>query len=67
MKVTATTVMDAVAADPHHGGITEWGVLGKELYTRAKSFPRPKWVKVNRVSYTPKRILLFATLLAISS
>lgn len=59
--------MDAVADDPHHDGINEWGILKGVLYIRPK-FPKHvstlrKWVKVKRISYTPKRILVIAKML----
>ena len=61
------TPMDATADDCHHDGSAEWGILDNELYTRHKSFPRPRWNKVSRVSYTARRITLIASLIILGS
>ena len=50
--------------DCHHDGINEWGYNGFNLYHRFKSYPRPKWNLVKKVSFTPQRILLLAKLIS---
>jgi len=63
VTLPADTVMEAVERDTHHHGASEWGILNKDLYTRHRMRPPLKWVKVRRVSFTPKRILLLAQLI----
>ncbi len=65
MKISADTVMDATSEDCHHEGINEWGVLSGTLYHRSKMYPPSKWTLTKRISFTGKRILLIASLLAI--
>ena len=64
-SIAADVVMDATIDDCHHDGSSEWGVLRNELYTRHKSYPRPSWTKVKRISFTPKRIALIYRLLRV--
>ena len=62
-KLAADVVMEATIDDCHHHGANEWGILRTDLYTRHKMHPPLKWTKVNRVSYTPKRITMLARLI----
>ena len=63
VRLPADTVMEAVERDVHHHGASEWGILNRDLYTRHRMSPPSKWVKVRRVSFTPRRILLLAQLI----
>ncbi len=65
-KLPADTVMDVTHNDVHHNGSCEWGLLRNVLYHRTKSYPRPRWIRTKRVSFTPKRIMLLASMLAVN-
>ncbi len=59
--ITTYTPPSAVVRDPHHEGRAEWGWDGERLWHRHQG--EESWTLVRRVSFTPIRFSLIASLI----